>query len=262
MLAAKVFGLEESILEKCEAQEVSRFKRIVIFFLVLLTIGCISFYYLFFLLSANYFLAIFGCALLGYIFYTILRFTIISISVPIIEAITLKRMMFNPANIFRMVLFSAFLFAMLVPFTALLNHTSFTKKLNEYKSVMYTKYVSNKDKAKAKQLSLIQQAINQKTEERKHLTELLNQSKSTIDIGTTNYQIAKIDSSIADYKNKLVEKDRIISLDNLNELEQFSSTLKIAEMPFFRFRLVFSDKRNLFLFSLLFILFFTFNKQI
>ncbi len=257
MLAAKVFGLEESILQKCESQEISRFKRILIFFFVLLTIGGISFYYLFFLLSANYFFAMLGCGLLGYIFYTILRFTIISISVPITEAITLKRMMFNPANIFRMLLFSAFLFAMLVPFTALLNHTSFTKKLNEYKSVVYTKYVSNKDKAKAKQLSLIQQAINQKTEERKHLTELLNQSKSTIDIGTTNYQIAKIDSSIADYKNKLVEKDRIISLDNLNELEQFSSTLKIAEMPFFRFRLVFSDKRNLFLFSLLFILFFT-----
>jgi len=257
MLAAKVFGLEESILQKCESQEVSRFKRILIFFFVLLTIGCISFYYLFFLLSANYFIAMLGCGLLGYIFYTILRFTIISISVPITEAITLKRMMFNPANIFRMVLFSAFLFAMLVPFTALLNHTQFTQKLNEYKSVMYTKYVSNKDKAKAKQLSLIQQAINRKTEERKHLTELLNQSKSTIDIGIANFQIAKIDSSIVDFKNKLVEKDSIISVDNLNELEQFSSTLKIAEMPFFRFRLVFSDKKTLFLFALLFILFFT-----
>lgn len=162
MLAAKILGLEESILQKCESQEISRFKRILIFFFVLLTIGCISFYYLFFLLSANYFIAMLGCGLLGYIFYTILRFTIISISVPITEVITLKRMMFNPANIFRMVLFSAFLFAMLVPFTALLNHTSFTQKLNEYKSVMYTKYVSNKDKAKAKQLSLIQQAINQK----------------------------------------------------------------------------------------------------
>ena len=257
MLAAKVFGLEESILQKCESQEVSRFKRIVIFFLILMAIGCISFYYLFYLISANYFIASLGCAFLGYIIYTVLRFTIISISVPIIEEITLKRMMFNPANIFRMVLFSAFLFAMLVPFTALLNHTSFTQRLNEYKSVMYTKYVSNKDKAKALQLSLIQQAINQKTEERKHLTELLNQSKSTIDIGIANFQIAKIDSSIVDFRNKLEQKSNIISLDNLNQLEQFSAKLKTAEMPFFRFRLVFSDKKTMFLFSLLFILFFT-----
>ena len=257
MLAAKVFGLEESILQKCESQEVSRFKRIVIFFLILMAIGCISFYYLFYLISANYFIASLGCAFLGYIIYTVLRFTIISISVPIIEEITLKRMMFNPANIFRMVLFSAFLFAMLVPFTALLNHTSYTQKLNEYKSVMYTKYVSNKDKAKALQLSLIQQAINQKTEERKHLTELLNQSKSTIDIGIANFQIAKIDSSIVDFRNKLEQKSNIISLDNLNQLEQFSAKLKTAEMPFFRFRLVFSDKKTMFLFSLLFILFFT-----
>ena len=257
MLAAKIFGLEESILQKCESQEISRFKRIVIFFLILMAIGCISFYYLFYLISANYFIASLGCAFLGYIIYTVLRFTIISISVPIIEEITLKRMMFNPANIFRMVLFSAFLFAMLVPFTALLNHNQFTQKLNEYKSVMYTKYVSNKDKAKAKQLSLIQQAINQKTEEREHLTELLNQSKSTIDIGIANFKIAKIDSSIADFKNKLVKKDSIISNENLYQLEQFSSTLKISEMPFFRFRLVFSNKKNLFMFSLLFILFFT-----
>ena len=256
MLAAKVFGLEETILQKCESQEISRFKRIVIFFLILIAIGFISFYYLFYLISSNYFIAFLGSAFLGYIFYTVLRFTIISISVPIIEQITLKRMMFNSANIFRMILFSAFLFAMLVPFTALLYHTQFTQKLNEYKSVMYSKYVSNKDKAKAKQLTLIQQAINRKTEERKHLTELLNQSKNTVDAGIATFQIAKIDSSIVDFRNKLEQKSNIISLDNLNQLEQFFATLKTSEMPFFRFRLVFSDKNSMFLFSLLFILFF------
>ena len=64
MLAAKVFGLEETILQKCESQEISRFKRIVIFFLILIAIGFISFYYLFYLIISNYFIAFLGSAFL------------------------------------------------------------------------------------------------------------------------------------------------------------------------------------------------------
>jgi hypothetical protein len=255
MLVARIFALEQSILEKCESQEISRFKGILIFFFALMSFGVVSFYYLFYLLTSDYLLALIGCIMLSFIFYTILRFTMISISVPIIEEISVKRMIYNPANIFRLVLFAAFLSAMLVPFSALLNHNMFTDSLNTYKLSIYNKYVSNKEMAKTKQLSLIQAEINKKYNDRQHLVEVINKGNSSLDNELVAFQIKKIDSSITEYKSKFAQKENNILIQNEDQLKQFSNNLNEAEMPFYRFRLVFVHKKSSLVFFLLFMIF-------
>ena len=155
MLAALLFGLEEAILTDCSAKEINRYKRLSVFFLLLISLGFVSFYYFFYLLTQQYVSAFFGSLVLSFIYFSILRFTIITINVSLHEEMTMNRMLRNYANTYRVILFSAFVFTILVPLIALMNHDDFTTSLNAYKSSLTVSYEKNRVKAKQQQLNIL-----------------------------------------------------------------------------------------------------------
>lgn len=261
MLAARLFALEESILSKCDSNEQSRFRIVVYFFMALMGVGFVSFYYFFFLLFDNFFYALIGSTLLEYVFYSVLRFSIISISVPIDQEISLKGMIFNFGNFFRVVLFSAFVFTMLVPFFALVNHKEFSKKLNNYKEEIYSDYISDQKKAKGTQLAIIQKKIDENYQDRKIYVRTLKNENNYVDHNIATFQIARIDSTISILESRLIRKGNIISELNLKKSERFYSKLNADDMPFFRFRLVFSKREIILLFLPFFLLFFSIVPQ-
>jgi hypothetical protein len=255
MLAAILFGLEETILTQCSAKEINRYKRLSIFFLVLMTLGVISFFYFFFLLTQNYISACFGSLVLSFIYFSILRFTIITINVSLHEEMTMTRMLRNYANTYRVILFSAFVFTILVPLIALINHNNFDSNLNSYKSSLNAKYKKNRLKAKQQQLNIISGDITNLKKQKHTFTQKLVKANTSMDRGLTEFEIRKIDTQLLLATIKLNSKDSVLTLENELLTKQYQSQLNKSELPFYRFHLVFKNPTSIICLLMLFFAF-------
>ena len=240
MLAAILFGLEESILTQCSAKEINRYKRLSVFFLLLISLGFVSFYYFFYLLTQNYISAFFGSLVLSFIYFSILRFTIITINVSLHEEMTMKRMPRNYANTYRVILFSAFVFTILVPLIALMNHDDFTTSLNAYKSSLTISYEKNRIKAKQQQLNILSGDIINLKKQKNTFTQKLAKANTSMDKGLTEFEIRKIDTLLLLATIKLNSKDSVLTLENKTLTKQYQLQLVKSELPFYRFHLVFN----------------------
>ena len=255
MLAAILFGLEETILTQCSAKEIKRYKRLAIFFLTLISCGLISFYYFFYLLSQNYVAAFFGSMILSFIYFSILRFTIITINVSLSDEMTMKRMVRNYANTYRVILFSAFVFTILVPLIAMINHDDFTGNLNSYKSSLNTSYQQNRLKAKKQQLNILSSDIINLKKQKNTFTQKLAKANTSMDKGLTEFEIRKIDTLLLLATIKLNSKDSVLSLENKILTKQYQLQLVKSELPFYRFHLVFKNPIAAICLAILFVLF-------
>lgn len=255
MLAAILFGLEETILTQCSAKEIKRYKRLSVFFLLLISLGFVSFYYFFYLLTQNYISAFFGSLVLSFIYFSILRFTIMTINVSLHEDMTMKRMLKNYANTYRFILFSAFVFTIFVPLIALMNHDDFTVNLNSYKISLNTEYQKNRIKAKQQQLNILSGDIARLKKQKNTFTQKLAKATSPMDKGLTEFEIRKIDTLILIATSKFIIKDSVLSTENEVLTKQYQSQLDKAELPFYRFQLVFKYPISI---VCLLVLFFTF----
>jgi hypothetical protein len=255
MLAAILFGLEEPILTDCSVKEINRYKRLSAFFLLLISLGFVSFYYFFYLLTQNYVSAFFGSLFLSFIYFSILRFTIITINVSLHEEMTMKRMLRNYANTYRVILFSAFVFTILVPLIALFNHNDFTVNLNSYKNSLNAEYKQNRIKAKQQQLIILSNEIAHLKKQRNTFNQKLAKVTNSMDKGLTEFEIRKIDTLILLATTKFNIKDSVLNIDNELLIKQYQSQLAKAELPFYRFQLVFKYPTSI---ICLLILFFAF----
>ena len=241
MLAAILFGLEENILVQCSSKEIDRYKRLSIFFLILIAIGIISVYYFFYLLTQNYIYAFFGAIVLSFIYFSILRFTIITINVSLHDEMTMKRMLRNYANSYRILLFSAFVFTILVPLIALINHNNFGDTMNSYKKTLNAEYQKNRLKAKGQQLSALYGDIADLKKQKSALAGKLSKANTSMDRGLTEFEMRKIDTLAVMAIAKFNRKDSILALDNKVLMNRYELQLLKCELPFFRFQLVFKS---------------------
>jgi len=255
MLAAILFGLEETILTQCSAKEINRYKRLSVFFLVLMSLGVVSFYYFFFLLTQNYISACFGSVVLSFIYFSILRFTIITINVSLHEEMTMRRMLRNFANTYRIILFSAFVFTILVPLIAMINHDDFTGNLNSYKSSLNISYKQNRLKAKKQQLNILSSDIINLKKQKNAFTQKLAKANTSMDKGLTEFEIRKIDTLLLLATIKLNSKDSVLTLENKILTKQYQLQLVKSELPFYRFHLVFNYPRSIMCLLMLFFAF-------
>jgi hypothetical protein len=255
MFGAKLFGLEESILTKCSVKEIKRYTRMAYFFISLIAAGYISFYYFFYLLTQSYISSFFGAIIISFIYFSILRFTIITINVSLHEEMSMKRMWQNYANTYRVILFAAFIITILVPLIALINHNSFSVNLNNYKNSLNTQYQNNRFKAKKQQLQILIKEINNLKNQKNSLTKKLLTANGSMEKGLTEFEIKKIDTLINRVNNKLLTKDSILTTENITQIKQYESKIKSAELPFYRFQLVFKNGFSIFLLIILFCFF-------
>jgi hypothetical protein len=253
MLAALLFGLEEAILTNCSAKEINRYKRLAVFFLLLILLGFVSFYYFFYLLTQNYVAAFFGSLVLSFIYFCILRFTIITINVSLSEEMTMQRMLRNYANAFRVILFAAFVFTIVVPLVALINHDDFTSNLNTYKCSLNEGYQQNRIKAKQQQLNILSGEIALLKKQKNTFSQKLAKASNSMDKGLTEFEIRKIDTLLLLATIKLNSKDSVLTLENKILTKQYQLQLVKSELPFYRFQLAFKNKTDVI--SLLFLFF-------
>ena len=254
MLAAKLFGLEESVLEKCPSGERNGFSLLAAAFLVLLAMCFLSLLYLFQLLFGSYWMAMPVSVLIGFVYFCILRFSIISIGVPYSDTLTFGKLILNSGNITRLVIFSSFVFSICVPFVSFFYHDEITPQIDMFKSDITERYRASKLGSKQQQLNYLYEAIEIKKNEL-ILIERKSGQGTKEQNALRSFQAKKIRKNLNELRLELNKEDLLLSTKIDREVSEYSKELKHTEMPFMRFRYVLSIPDSALLITLSFLAF-------
>lgn len=253
MFVSKLFGLDSTLLMQSNSSELIWFKRISILFIVLISISFVAFFYFGFLLSNSTFFSILFASLFCFIFFCILRFSIITIGVPLNEELVLKKMLFNIGNVFRVLIFTTFVFVICVPFISLIKHREFSGSTEEYRNALFGKYLESKEKSKNQLLFQLQNEITKCNEEISHFSKLINSERKQQNKLLLIFSQKKLINKLEIIENKYAERKVEIENDNSRTCNYYKISLSAKEFPFFRFALTI---RTSYLTALCFILIF------
>jgi hypothetical protein len=255
MLAARLFGLEQDVIDAhCTPSEIGKFRFISRWFVSLIACTYLSMTYFFYLLSESIFIApILGCVI-TFVFFSIFRFSLISISIPLHEEFTWKRMFSNSGNILRMCIITFFLTAIAFPLAALFFSSSIDSEIEQYKEETLIKYQGKRQASIQQTTRFIDADIQNK---RNEIQLLKNELQDTIEnnSGVIQFKIDKIEEKIDDLNNKKVDVTKTKQIEINQQIEEFQSTLTNANLPIIRCVKVLKLGKAKFL-VLLFILFY------
>ena len=257
MLAARLFGLEQDVIEAhCTPLEIGMFRFLSRWFVSLIACTYLSMTYFFYLLSESIFIApILGCVI-TFVFFSIFRFSLISISIPLHEEFTWKRMFSNSGNILRMCIITFFLTAIAFPLAALFFSSNIDTEIEKYKEETLIKYQVNREVSIKQSTRFIDLDIQNKKNEIQTLKNEFDK-KDTLENnrGVIQFKIDKIEEKIKDLNNKKLDVTKTKQKEINQQIEEFQSTLTNAKLPIIRcVKVLKFDKAKYFV--IIFILFF------
>ncbi len=250
-LATLLFGLDTKHLLRCSSGERSAYAKATFYFILVISASFLSLYYFFYLLSLDYALSLPLAGVLTFVFFSIIRFTLLTIQLPIGEVVTMKKLIVNGANIFRIVLFMLLVFTLIVPISAFVFRQSISQDLQGYKNQVYVNFAQSKQRMTDQQLGSISMLIEKKESEQKII---FNTEKN---VRIQQFKIRHIHKQIDVLEKKLSVKKALLVKNNRHLLAHFRKELKHAGMPFKRFELLFHQPNSGLVLFLLFALFFS-----
>ncbi len=254
MFGAKILGLEQSILEKCESTEVTLYNRVAGFFVFLICIAFISFYYFFYLLTSSYIIPVFLSLFTGFICFSVVRFTLISINVPLYEdEISLKKLFFNLGNSIRILIFSAFVLIITIPFVAIFHHSDFSPKVNLLKTDLLMKCERTSERLVNQKLIRFENEINALKNDRILLEKKKSEAETVMDKKLLDFKISQVSAIISTKENQINLKKQQNKIEVKQILKKYSKSLEVSDFPFYRFSLIFKNPDSLFFFYVFFI---------
>jgi len=254
-LISSILGMEISILQKCEEKEINKYRFVCYLFILLIVLSIISFTYFFYMVLNSIYFGIIGSALFTFIFYSILRFSLITISPPEETGLSWKKIIFNGTNIFRILLFSMFTFVIITPFVALLFHRKFESLIRDQKNLQIVEYRMSKDEVKTKQIDVLQKEIENIVIEKQLLIEQGNSIKDNIEIELNKFKVKSLEKKISFLKTKRSLKESFLDEAMLREVNNYSNFILAGDIPFFRLSLIFKSPNSFFTCLILLFLF-------
>lgn len=231
-IAIVLFGLESKHLSRCSEVEKSAYKRTALYFILTIAFIFLSLFYFFYLLTINYLGAFILSAVLSFVFFSIIRFTLLTIQLPLGEVPSMKKLLFNAANVFRITLYMILVFALVVPFSSFIFKGAIADELGQYKTQVYSDFKSSKEIMKDQQLGSITRLIDAKRSEQQAI------KSSEKNPRLRAFKIELLEKKIKQLKINLDQKR--INLDNENKtvFRFFKRDLDNAGMPFKRFEIM------------------------
>lgn len=250
-LLQSIFGVEPEHYVRCGENEKHYFKIVLVGFLLINLFSLISFAYFFVILTNSYVGGILLSILLTFIFYNVLRFTLLTFRLGIGEVYTWKRLLFNPSNLVRILICLLLFTAMTVPFTTMIHNRNVVSLLDIEKRELLNNYSQNRSNVVGEEIKRFDDQLNQYELE----IETIQQTES--DKGIAVFKIDKINARMeAVIMNKeKAKKDLLLKVKE--QIKSYDFKLKEAGMPFKRFQLLFSIngcKETVGIFNLLFLL--------
>lgn len=245
--ASKLFGLEPKHLLLCSPMERSSYNRILMFFMIVMLIMTLSIYYFFYLLLQSYWWAMVPTVLLCFVFFSLLRFLLITIQLPLGEVVSTKKVLLNGANIFRIVLFSLLVFTFTVPIVAFVYRKSIDTDIAIYKSELLSEFAASKEQMQTQQLQSIDDLVAAyKAEQGVILASNHSEEIKKFKVNAIGQKIALLTTARQAKSEKLSKMYAVQTAD-------YKLQLKDAGMPFKRFELLFQQKRSVPMLILIFL---------
>jgi hypothetical protein len=237
-LTSQLFGLEPKHLMNCNQMERAAYHRMLMFFMVFMLLLSLSMYYFFYMLVQSYWWAIIPTMLLSFVFFSLFRFILITIQLPLNETVTLKKLILNGSTIFRVILFSLLVFTFAVPLVAFVFRSSIAVELDLYKKELLEEFVASKKQMLDQQLQSLDTLIALKKAEQ---LEVLS-SKNSDEI--KRFKINEIKKKIDILNVEKISKSEKYNTIYALQISQYIENLKNAGMPFKRFELLFQQKAS------------------
>jgi hypothetical protein len=253
-LSIILFGLDQNVLTQISNNVRNKFDFLSWQFLFQLFCICLSMGYFFFLLTSSIILGFILGTIVGAIFSSILRFTIITIGLPISAQTTSSfNIIKKGVNIIRLIIYGAYCFVLLVPFVSLFYHANFNASINKYKESIISNYSKNLDLRKENNFSDKEGSLK-KLELEIQLMEL-EISKSEDKKNQFAYQLQKLKGRYSDFKKSFQVEKLNYEKESENNLSSFTSQIVSRDYPFKRFSYLFSTNLAVFFLIILSIIF-------
>ena len=251
LLLQSIFGVEREHFSRCGENEKRYFKIVLVGFLLINLFALISFIYFFVILTNSYVGGILLSILLTFIFYSVLRFTLLTFRLGIGEVYSWKRLLFNPSNLLRIIICLLLFTVMSIPFTTMVNHHGVVSLLDIEKRELLNNYSQNRSNIVGEEIKRFDDQLNQ------YKLEIESVRKTESDNGIMVFKIDKINARMeaVSMNKEKAKKDLLLKVQE--QIKSYDFKLKEAGMPFKRFQLLFSingSKEMVGIFNLLLLL--------
>jgi hypothetical protein len=234
-LSIPLFGLDETILTQLGAKERDRFNFLSWQFLIQYLCVITGMSYFFTLLFNSYIIGIIIGLLFGTIIGSIMRFTLISIGIPLTQNVTPLNILKRWVNLIRILLYALYSLVALVPFLSLVYHNSLSVEIENYRA----KIVSNYEELLQKRFeNSIQDNEFEIIKDEKEIQNIEAKIEITEDLEKRNLLQFQLKKKREQYESKLksftLKSNQLQQSLNL-EYDSYKNKIAAEDFPFFRF---------------------------
>jgi hypothetical protein len=251
----KLFGIESVLLERATPAEKRLLRRVMILFVIMILIALVAGGYFVYMINANYVVAAIGGLFIGFVLFSMLRFS----------SVTLTRRMREPEQKFRF-FSSSFLVRLLLicilgmmvgfPFSAMVMRYGIGDKIAQKRTEIIEEYRSGKMESKQlanKRLMDREKALKAKCLEDSLVLSTLSAELKELEFGTKEFKTKRYELVVLENENERAQekiirlKDELHDQDSIQsvlielDLKSFSDEIGKAELPMFQLRNVASS---------------------
>jgi hypothetical protein len=234
-LSILLFGLDETILAQLSTKERDKFTFLSWQFLIQFLCILVGMSYFFFLLTNSYLLSGIIGLLFGTVIGSVLRFTVISIGIPLTQSVTPIAILKRWVNLIRILLYALYCFVSLITFLSLFHHNSLNSNIQNHRENIVTSYERLLDKRFE---NLMQENKKDLLNREKEIKVLKVDYESTQDYEKKNILLYQIKKKKEKYelKSNSYKIQTKKTQDNLTkELKSYSTKIADEDFPFTRF---------------------------
>lgn len=267
----RLFGLEKDFFDELGKKERNIYRLMFVLFLIILALAGISGGYLVYMISTSIYLSLFGAVFFGFIIFSILRFSLISIERNL-KFPDAKFRFFSSTFLFRLVLLSFFGMVVGVPLVSFIQQKELLPLLEARRQEMtldYQQYLEESRSLNLKDKQSKIQHYEQRTTEVIGEIQSLEQEISRLDKEDSRYSTIKfellalrneeksINEKQGQIKNELYVQDSLIQSMMEEKIIGFEEQIAESALPIFQMSLATTTSKGkafIALFSFLFVL--------
>jgi hypothetical protein len=235
-----ILGIDSELLNRCSQNERNFYSVILLGFVVLNIVGLLSFVYFFLILTGSWVIGVLLAMLLSFIYFNVLRFTLLTIRLPIGEEFTWGKLFTNVSNMLRLILCTIYFLSMAIPLLSWFKDAKIDLRLEQEKDHLVNEYKESRRANTTCKLLNYDNFIRSYDEEK-----MVIHSKN-LEPELIEFQINQIDQRIIDLKIKRKAEKNLLEKEDHRQSFLYAKAVKEAGMPFNRFRILFEMPHSYF----------------
>lgn len=254
----RLFGLEKDFFDELDIKERNVYRLMFVVFLLILAFASISGGYLVYLISTSIYLSLVGAVFFGFIIFSVLRFSLISIERNM-KFPDEKFKFFSSTFLFRLVLLAFFGMVVGVPIATLLQQEEVRPLLQAKRQEMIVEYNQYLEESKALNLrnrQIMLEEYEQKASKILMDIQSIEKADKEVNLDKSNYssnnfellalrsELKSIYEKQGLLKNEISVQDSLIQINMEQKMLRFKENINKSELPIFQMSLTINTSKG------------------